>query len=422
MNFGLFKKGVKYTISLYAAFYFVNNYYNGVVREAPLYLLNKLEKKSSNMDALPTSEVIRGEYENKIRQESTVEKIFEIFSTKKRDFQLFLSYSDLIKSIIPFNYTEASENKVEKVMSVIEKKFETPFYKLFDIDKSEDIDLVEYLFFNIIHRMSVDDITGYFGNNINNISKLELKNYLRDIQKKNKLYITNSFILDPRANKLTKDDIKKSEDNIIDLIFKGKESLGVGDFINFKSEISKQIYFSEYLWLLDADVLESNDDSKLTISKEQFCKNVISYIHPKDSKWYLDKIDNIDINGEFTFEDFFNFKKLICLYPKLMDDLFESYGMISRSKYNKLILKFADKSGITINDNMRDIFFKLIDIDNSGYIDNNEYLRTISRIRSMGRSETKEDVNNTMKPIQLLYDSYETFIDKSYRIYKIIIE
>ena len=58
---------------------------------------------------------LRGEYENRIFQESNVEKIFEVFASIYRDKAIYMNYCDLLRSICPFNYTTKSKEEIAEV-------------------------------------------------------------------------------------------------------------------------------------------------------------------------------------------------------------------------------------------------------------------------------------------------------------------
>ena len=71
-----------------------------------------VDKKIAYCAEAPRQDRIRGTYENKIRFFSSPEKIFETFaSVKTEDGKLVMSYSDFLKSLTPYNYTEIKDNK-----------------------------------------------------------------------------------------------------------------------------------------------------------------------------------------------------------------------------------------------------------------------------------------------------------------------
>jgi len=50
-------------------------------------------------------EIIRGEYENRIRRYSPPEKIFDVFATIRQNGQLYMNLHDLLKAICFYNFS-----------------------------------------------------------------------------------------------------------------------------------------------------------------------------------------------------------------------------------------------------------------------------------------------------------------------------
>lgn len=60
-----------------------------------------------------TKEIIRGEYENKIRRDSPPEKIFEVFASELEGDSIFMNHEDFFNSICPFAFS-TKEEKADK--------------------------------------------------------------------------------------------------------------------------------------------------------------------------------------------------------------------------------------------------------------------------------------------------------------------
>ena len=56
-----------------------------------------------------SKDLLRGEYENKIRIYSAPEKIFECFASVNEKSSLLMTHSDLFKALTPFNYQNQTE-------------------------------------------------------------------------------------------------------------------------------------------------------------------------------------------------------------------------------------------------------------------------------------------------------------------------
>ena len=67
----------------------------------------QMSSQPSLCDGPSTASRIRGAYENKIRNFSPPEKIFETFaSTKDENGNLAMTYIDILRCITPYNYGE----------------------------------------------------------------------------------------------------------------------------------------------------------------------------------------------------------------------------------------------------------------------------------------------------------------------------
>ena len=64
------------------------------------------ENKKIKGDELEMKDIIRGEYENKIRAFSSIEKKFYLFAKKGENGKYEMDYVNLFQSLIPFPYTK----------------------------------------------------------------------------------------------------------------------------------------------------------------------------------------------------------------------------------------------------------------------------------------------------------------------------
>lgn len=67
------------------------------------YLL--VQRRVKNSPEPPTSMILRGEYENKIRRFSPPEKIFMVFGSIYEKGKVFMTMKDLLKAICFYNYS-----------------------------------------------------------------------------------------------------------------------------------------------------------------------------------------------------------------------------------------------------------------------------------------------------------------------------
>jgi calcium uptake protein 1, mitochondrial len=104
------------------------------------------------------ADIIRGNYENKIRFFSSPEKTFEVFASEKsEDGKLCMSYKDFLRAMTPFCYKpffEGGAEYVEKQMPSIIKRV--------DADNDGLISFTEFFFFLVLLQLSYKDLKKAF--------------------------------------------------------------------------------------------------------------------------------------------------------------------------------------------------------------------------------------------------------------------
>jgi Ca2+-binding EF-hand superfamily protein len=178
---------------------------------------------------------LRGEYENRIFQESNVEKIFEVFASVYRNKSTYMNYFDLLRSICPFNYTTKSK---EEIMEVAEKLKASSITKLFDLDGSGDISIEEYVFFLTVYYMREFEIKHFFKSEP--ITQDKFLNFYRTTQSKFNLTLTANNIFDSRQVKVGKENLA-NEENFAKVLFDGQEYLPIQTILELKSKINYEV-------------------------------------------------------------------------------------------------------------------------------------------------------------------------------------
>ncbi len=123
---------------------------------APMTLILFMSNKDQTLAACEEpsrADIIRGNYENKIRFFSPPEKTFEIFASEKVDDELRMSYKDFLRAMSPFCYTpffEGAEDYVKEHMPAI--------IKIVDADNDGTISFTEFFFFLVLHQLSYKDL------------------------------------------------------------------------------------------------------------------------------------------------------------------------------------------------------------------------------------------------------------------------
>lgn len=122
---------------------------------APAAMLLYMKKKCENEETLSECEepdrpdIIRGNYENKIRFFSPPEKIYEVFATERsEDGELRMSYKDFLRAMTPFCYTPFFEDTDEYL-----KAHENRLLSIVDADRDGTISFTEFFFFLVIYQI-----------------------------------------------------------------------------------------------------------------------------------------------------------------------------------------------------------------------------------------------------------------------------
>lgn len=178
---------------------------------------------------------LRGEYENRIFQESNVEKIFEVFATIYRDRAIYMSYHDVIRSICPFSYSTKSREEIEAVGKALDN---TTILRLFDLDRTGDISVEEYVFFLTMYYMREEELRRRFASG--QITKESFLPFYEGVQKRYDLTLTVKGTLDPRSVRVDEGS-HSHQMKVIKTLFKHQEQISIADLIAIKERIRYEV-------------------------------------------------------------------------------------------------------------------------------------------------------------------------------------
>lgn len=170
-----------------------------------LYLKEEKEKES---DELEFKDIIRGEYENKIRTFSPIEKKFLIFSKIKSTEELKMNYFQFLDSVVPFQYMkERNENELREILD--NNALFKSLLKRIDINNDGFISFEEYVVWSLIISISLNNLKTKFPNGT--ITREELSDYLMEnLTSFDSHKVTDKAIMDARIIKTDKDTIFKT--------------------------------------------------------------------------------------------------------------------------------------------------------------------------------------------------------------------
>lgn len=328
-------------------------------------------------------EKIRGVYENKIRQNAAPEKVFETFASVKEGKRFFMTPNDFFHAIIPFNYSHA----IEKLAF---NPSESLIIRAIDANKDGRISFPEYFFFIVLLSTS----NNYFKDLIKKREgKLDCNQFIEVLleAKKNSPQgkkIVGSNKLDPRSTTISEEDFKESCLNLFDELFKHNKEITWHDFRDMKDLISEELLKYEFYRFA------SEDD---TISIEDFGKSIVAYMPTSMIEMYLSRLESLGIQGKVTLQEYLAFMFVMqesnLIHQKLLLEHME-HGELERSHITKVLVdicknsRFCHKNALKITDVQIEMFFRLLDLDDSNSLDPEEIFNLVSSRGTQGTSQS----------------------------------
>ncbi|KAL4506490.1 hypothetical protein ABPG72_000061 [Tetrahymena utriculariae] len=377
-----------------------------------------------------TPDLIRGEYENKIRQDSPPEKIFEVFATEKDDEgNIQMSHEDFFKSISPFQYS-AKENQEEKEeeedsnknggkkksddddSKKEQKKIHSEALSQFaDIDKDGKISIYEYYMVTAFLQIDQNEYLDYFKQKQKtDLNAQDMQELFSFIKQKAKVKLTMANLLDSRKFNVNKDTFQKHVDLCIKNLLGDSNSIPATRILKIKEDITKDVY--KYLF----DQFEANDEGK--ISGEDFAKSLISFMEHHRCKQYLKRLNNIEFKGYFSFEEFYTFSKFLTDNKERIEQTIKEKGYTNRKQFKKLMQEYQISQNVAINIEQVNILIKVLDANNNNRIEADEFKALILNRPAYGSGED----TTLKKPYEKLISQGKIWLNKAEKIWEIIIE
>jgi hypothetical protein len=172
------------------------------LKQAVIYLEEEDKKQS---DELEFKDIIRGEYENKIRLFAPIEKRFLIFSRIKNNDDLKMSYFQFLDCVVPFQYMKTL--KEDKLREILEKnKLFTDIFKKIDTNNDKFISFEEFVVWFLIISFNPNRLKEKFPGG--KLMREDLSEYLfQDLKSMKILKMTDKAFVDARIIKSDQDAI-----------------------------------------------------------------------------------------------------------------------------------------------------------------------------------------------------------------------
>jgi hypothetical protein len=298
----------------------------------PLIIIPKIakleeDKESSNQDfTLNIKDVVRGEYENKIRTFASTEKKFLIFAKIKQYGDLRMTYFQFLDSLVPFQYIKTKPlEQVEK--ELLQKEDFNRILKLIDINGDGFINFEEYIVLSVFLSIPTEKYEFLFPKGL---TKEELVEFLMNyISKDNEnLKITDKTSLDGRIVKTDYNTLYKFMVDFVSKAFKNKH-ITIKELENFRFRL---YYFLDYYEFYR--IPESKADH---ISMENFARVLLSYVNIYKNKKLKRKIDEKEIEIKVCLNIINNFFREMLVFQNIFAfSMFcHKYKQIRGKSFNK---------------------------------------------------------------------------------------
>jgi len=383
--------------------------WNFIFLFTPFYFL-KLKNSKSNFNCLhmlTNSEIIKGEYENKLRIFSPIEKRYMIFGKIKLDTDK-MTKSDFFESIIPFQNIELKQTS--EIMELLDKKdkFKKLFNSFVDTNADNNISFEEYILFCYLISTHLHNFEDYFKNSKFTLEQLN-EMLLKVISPKINSIKSENIYFDSRVVKTNKNDFESAINLFTKNAFANKSNITIEDIFELK--------FKLFLILAYYEFFRIKDEENGYISMESFVKIFASYINIYKNKQILNKIKNREYNLSYdekiSFEEFVSFFWFCQDFHNLKDGAKKK--SINRKKLieiaNKAIQKLPDKKmRKELNQKHLNIFFEILDTDSKIIYINLKYILDNGKLSYEELNEIlkKRELFNTKNEINgLSKESYE---------------
>ena len=276
------------------------------------------DEEDKNSNSLEMKEIVKGEYENRIRSFASVEKRFLVFAKVKQIGDYKMTYGQFLQSLLPFNYIKTkSVEEMEKYLQTNE--IFNRLIKYVDVNNDNFINFEEFICLSVLLTTPILKFKEKFPDG--KITRSEFTDFLMEhIRNEGSFKITSKSIMDGRIVKTDELLLRQCVMDFFTKAFNNDTKISIDkDLKIFKFKI--------YLMLLIYEFFSIPQVGDKKISMENFAKVLISYVNIFRSKKLLSKITEkkIDLEGEVTFDEY------LCFFW-LLNNIFQEKNQIFKDK------------------------------------------------------------------------------------------
>lgn len=336
------------------------------------YLANPVVKADeAKSEEVGWKEKIRGNYNNRIREWSNPEKVFNTFATVTKHGEPHMTIDDFCSAILPYDYRpEGEHTKIKEIPK---------FIKLADLDKDHLISFGEYLFFVTLlgiperHFRVAFDMFDLDGNGT--LSKEEFKNVMKVLRRES-----------PYASQQRKFNEEVENAGLFTIFFgeDGNQPLTYEQFVDFLKNLKSGVLHLEF---------ERYADETGGLSARNFAMAVVSYAHPAEVGNYLERVNSLAkdkrFEGSISYQEFENFNKALNFLEDiaLSIRLYSTAGSVDKALFKRAAHVIA---GVELSALQLDVIFHIFDRDGDGKLDQDEVLSVMKQRAERGLSHPRD--------------------------------
>jgi hypothetical protein len=282
---------------------------------------------------LTGQEIIRGEYENKIRIFSSIEKRFLIFGKNEKQ----MSYFRFLDSLIPFQFIKTlPDEEVEKIL-MGKPHFSKIMHKI-DINKDNFINFEEYIILSVLMTVSFRHYLKKFPSG--KATRENLVDFLMTkISEIESLKITNKSRFDGRVIKTDYNTLYRNMVDFISFAFPKSVEVDLNkDFSSFIFDVYNLILFYEFYRI------PASGENK--ISRKNFAHVLASYTNIYKSKEVMARLNSgeIDVSGDISLDEYLTFFWFLRQLKNEKNQIFSKHLTVKdlKDQINRLIPQMQD--------------------------------------------------------------------------------